>query len=73
MDLPSVININPLNTLKILGPPNPPSWLCAHPQAVITDPTTKRYTCLKCNPRGGKVKKFSQLDIASALKMEPKP
>jgi hypothetical protein len=70
MDLPLVIKLNPLAALSVNTPSNKPSWFCNHPNAKVTDPTTKRYNCLKCNPRNGAVRKVSQEQILGALKIE---
>jgi len=73
MDLPYVVKANPLQALNINAQPNKPHWLCDHPCAKITDITTKRFNCLKCNPRNGAVRKVSQEQIMGALKIEQPP
>jgi len=67
MDLPQTININPVYQLRLSAEANKPSWLCAHVNAKVTDPENKRYNCLKCNPRGGNMRRISQLQIHNAL------
>lgn len=67
MDLPQIININPVYQLRLAVEANKPSWICNHVDAKVTDRENKRYNCSKCNPRGGNIRKVSQLQIHSAI------
>jgi len=67
MDLPQIINNNPVYQLRLSAEANKPSWLCDHVNAKVTDPENKRYNCLKCNPRGGNIRKISQVQIYTAV------
>lgn len=67
MDLPQTIINNPVYQLRLAAEANKPSWLCDHTNAKVTDRENKRYNCTKCNPRGGNIRKISQLQIHSAV------
>ena len=48
------LRLNPLFGLKCEE--NRPQWVCKHSEAKITDYLNKRYVCMICNPKSGRVK-----------------
>jgi hypothetical protein len=68
MDLPTIISENPLQTANINTQPDNPEWLCKHAGAKVIDNITRRYYCLKCNPKGGRIRKCPQPLFLSVLR-----
>ena len=69
MDLPVTIINNPLFALRIAAISTKPSWLCSHIDAKVTDFETKRYFCMKCNPRGGAMRRIPMRTIMDTVAM----
>jgi hypothetical protein len=63
------LKLNPLFGLK--SEENRPPWVCKHSEAKITDYVNKRYICMKCNPKNGRVKICPQSMYLSVLREQP--
>jgi len=61
------LTLNPLFGLK--SELNRPTWVCKHSEAKITDYLNKRYLCIKCNPKNGRVKICPQALYMSVLRI----
>jgi hypothetical protein len=62
------LTLNPLFGLN--SDENRPHWVCRHSEAKITDYLNKRYVCLKCNPKNGRVKICPQKLYLSVLRIQ---